>query len=709
MDATALGNQLVELSSPFKVFSAEERRLVGKFCEVSKKFLQEQARKTVAGAENRAVLYHYGSDGTPLLVQKRFTQHAGGRTVRRSGGSGTEFLVERGFVKSTTSLGEEVLCYLGRDPRPLTEGKTSWEMFTACCEFFPLAVTLRSVPGITIYQYVFDRLMKSAMETKILQRQRLFLATPGLHTNDGQKHLQDLCSWVVVLGCSLHDCHNSLLWGLRSVLGGAIDETKALHITIASVRNGYSLLQTHLQTFLMTSLAVDDHDVTDTTPVYRFWVSCGLESDLADRLATLNLRFVDGYLRVGKMAAHAGDFLESVSYCLVSVARFKAFSDSRWISMGESCRSLMCSLLLGLERWMACTRQQPNTSDYYLHGFDQCSIAVKEFVCITAFVSRVPDAVLLALMGDDRLGLNAEEVHNMMMDEFTWLEEVLEQVWAEVVRLIPPRAPAWLRQQVLHASQVCIAFMENQFFELAFGYPWKLCRGDRDAELDMLAQLPEHPIDPIASRIKSLLELDFNRTLLHDALDRLGECRWTTNVHEQGHASASLIHRAHRSLGTTMLTARAHLHMVKPLLTAFIRSLSNPLEDKKLQKIRRRREKKLTGRHLFFSDFMTAKKLTNSNIQDKAKFLHQVMKEHNAVWLSLPPAVRQDYELKAVTANLFRTQELETEEQAHQGQQNLNSQRLSEEALLDAQQLRLTNCQWSPSDMEAFGCPLQFP
>ena len=66
--------------------------------------------------------------------------------------------------------------------------------------------------------------------------------------------------------------------------------------------------------------------------------------------------------------------------------------------MGESCRALMCSLMLGLERWMAVARQQPNTSDYYLHEFDQCSIAVKEFVCITSVGSRVPDAVLLWVM-----------------------------------------------------------------------------------------------------------------------------------------------------------------------------------------------------------------------------------------------------------------------------------------------------------------------
>ena len=84
--------------------------------------------------------------------------------------------------------------------------------------------------------------------------------------------------------------------GFASCVGGAVEETKALHITIACVRNGYFLLQAHLQTFLLTSLSVDDDDLTDTTPVYRFWVSCYLESDLADRF--------DGYLKVGKLAAH---------------------------------------------------------------------------------------------------------------------------------------------------------------------------------------------------------------------------------------------------------------------------------------------------------------------------------------------------------------------------------------------------------------------
>ena len=104
------------------------------------------------------------------------------------------------------------------------------------------------------------------------------------------------------------------------------------------------------------------------------------------------------------------------------------------------------------------------------------------------------------------------------------------QVWAEVVRLIPPRSSDWLRQQVLQAALVCIAFTQSQFLTWLLPYPWRLCRGDRDVELERLAQLPEHPTDPIPSRVKTLLVSDFSRALVHDALDRLRECRWTTNV-----------------------------------------------------------------------------------------------------------------------------------------------------------------------------------
>ena len=65
--------------------------------------------------------------------------------------------------------------------------------------------------------------------------------------------------------------------------------------------------------------------------------------------------------------------------------------------------------------------------------------------------------------------------------------------------------------------------MQDHIFRLAFSYPWTLCRRDLDAELDALADLPERPSDPVVSRIKSLLELEYNRLLLLDALHRLAE------------------------------------------------------------------------------------------------------------------------------------------------------------------------------------------
>eukprot|EP00974_Lingulodinium_polyedra_P048550 4662391-Lingulodinium_polyedra.AAC.1 len=56
---------------------------------------------------------------------------------------------------------------------------------------------------------------------------------------------------------------------------------------------------------------------------------------------------------------------------MLAVFRFKKFTNSRWCTVRDSCRSLVAALALGLSGLVKMARANPKTSEYYIHGFSQ--------------------------------------------------------------------------------------------------------------------------------------------------------------------------------------------------------------------------------------------------------------------------------------------------------------------------------------------------
>eukprot|EP00974_Lingulodinium_polyedra_P013066 1268353-Lingulodinium_polyedra.AAC.1 len=56
----------------------------------------------------------------------------------------------------------------------------------------------------------------------------------------------------------------------------------------------------------------------------------------------------------------------------MSVFKFRKFTGSRWCRVGDSYRSLVVALVLGLEEALVGqVRSSPTTSDYYIRGSSQ--------------------------------------------------------------------------------------------------------------------------------------------------------------------------------------------------------------------------------------------------------------------------------------------------------------------------------------------------
>ena len=88
--------------------------------------------------------------------------------------------------------------------------------------------------------------------------------------------------------------------------------------------------------------------------------------------------------------AYDGTVVERVCNVLLGVFRFKKFTDSRWVTLGDACRTLAAGSL-GLRGLVDLVRADKTTSDYYIHGFDQLDASALRYAAIAALASNVAD------------------------------------------------------------------------------------------------------------------------------------------------------------------------------------------------------------------------------------------------------------------------------------------------------------------------------
>ena len=78
------------------------------------------------------------SDVPSLKCHVRVRDSVSGKSVVRKGKDLIDFLRQRDFAKSITTLGRESIALIIEDPNPLEHGTCAWPCFEAVCTFLPL-------------------------------------------------------------------------------------------------------------------------------------------------------------------------------------------------------------------------------------------------------------------------------------------------------------------------------------------------------------------------------------------------------------------------------------------------------------------------------------------------------------------------------------------------------------------------------------------
>jgi hypothetical protein len=457
VDGPSFRDLCLDLGVPHRCLSRHEADLSAKLCEVVKDRLHAQATHLIGCAGMHAILFTYGSDGTPALTKFTATARlSSGRLIRRKRGRGVEYLIERGFLKTMIGGRPRVACVL-RDPIPLLNGKGAWDCFAALTKFFPMVRRL-GFRGILVEHYAFDRLLQASLSRKVQQRANLYYAAQsGEEGAPDDLALLEMKHWVVCTGCAAHDAHNALKWSLLWASPDPKDTLKRLHITVESLRNGFDLVHGKLQAFLVDVL-VFKSEVPCYAESCEFWTLLGVPEEVADTLSELGVCWDGQYLSVSQTFATDPGLLAKLSTCLIAIFEFHKFTDSRWLTVGESCRSLVAATAVGLQRLVASILESPSTSQYYIGGFAKLDDATLRWATLAAISSRLSDSLLKTMLKDDRLAKRASVLTSTMQHELDALLAVSDPVWVRLSSVLQNSSSKLLRSQVIYSGNIAAAF-----------------------------------------------------------------------------------------------------------------------------------------------------------------------------------------------------------------------------------------------------------
>ena len=202
-------------------------------------------------------------------------------------------------------------------------------------------------------------------------------------------------------------------------------------------------------------------------------------------------------------------------------------------------------------------------------------------------------------MEDNRVGARFGELWSAASKELKWVIDLPRHVFVKIAEGTGGCSPADLQDRVIAAAQVSYHFIWRRVLQPASLYPWRLCRGDIDANLDELAELDSAPDEPCTQHIYELLQEDHPRPQLVEAVQLLGQCPWSSMPAEQQHASVALLHRNHQEYEMPQLICRALLHQAVRLLphqSKIDKQLARVM--KKMAKVQRAVPQRAGGSHM---------------------------------------------------------------------------------------------------------------
>lgn len=620
-----------------------------RLAEVLKAHLRRLAEDLARRHPQQPALVSYISDATSFLCQSTTTGGIVGKVVRK-GKLLEEFLMQRLYIHVLSPLGDRLAAVVVSEPKPLSKGKKATNLFSAGAKHFPM---LRSFgrKGIVVFHLGADRAVFSALDRLFRQRQRAYY-DPQLGPDLGDEaSMLEKTDLYIATGCALHDISNAIQWGFASISGGEV--LKDIHIVIESCRNSFVFIQANVIKFLVERLGFVQPPI-DTELVLRFWRALGVDGDWLDILGYLNPWWDGNRLLISEAAKDDPDLIGKVSDLILYLWRWRKFVETRWVTIGPSCRALVASLCVGLEEVVAITLADKSTTNFNLHGFSRLTSDVKKYICIATIAAFPADALQLQVLDDDRVARRTEQLKQALADEVGWVEELDDFTWQRLAQVIDRKnsgmSPYDLRSAALTAVHVSCAYIHKKIFSVADELPWSLVAGDVSENLQRLADKGYDGDDPTVMKIVELLRLGYNRERLVEGVSLLRDVPWSTMTVEQAHGSLACIHRLHPTLSVGVLAHRAMIHQCRHMFHQPMEEREIARADQKAVALRKKMPQKIHAKQVFLRELMAgAKKQLLPGTKMSSELRQDIMRRHSELFKDLDPEAQHALELSAAS------------------------------------------------------------
>ena len=135
----------------------------------------------------------------------------------------------------------------------------------------------------------------------------------------------------------------------------------------------------------------------------------------------LQLRFVDGKLLASRESSNRHDVVTTVVGTLGAMWRFQKWTESRWLTVGTSARTVAAAFLTGLDSMVEYFKKGSACEESFLCGFVRMIEDRRAFLVEAAVVSRVCKGVLTELMEGHRVAMRHMELWQAAADEMQWV------------------------------------------------------------------------------------------------------------------------------------------------------------------------------------------------------------------------------------------------------------------------------------------------
>ena len=290
--------RLVEqLSRVGRVCSLEDIAMSCNIAAAVDVLLRQEVQELLACPFNEAVLVCYQCDGWATEVGARASEADGSCKVLRAGKSRVEFLLQHIYIRIRRTHGPDACSMIVGSPMQLNRGKTSWNGFSACCEFFDL-IKPGDAHAIVMTLYVMDGLIHTANKRMFRVRHELAHHPDHAAEAEGEVDLIDqLCDWNLHMRCKSHAAQLAVFGALKP-FSSEEDVSRDAHNCIRCLRSNSDDLMSHLDAMMVQCVRFTErsHDGSD---VACFWKSRGVRDEMLGLFCKVDPVFSDGCLHVG--------------------------------------------------------------------------------------------------------------------------------------------------------------------------------------------------------------------------------------------------------------------------------------------------------------------------------------------------------------------------------------------------------------------------